>query len=197
MPSRLHRYRAVALPLILLAAPLAAQDQTLEPNATVSETNSDCTTANAHTRLSDNSDATLCDGGDGSSSESYTILLDFPTPTSNPSTTTNAQAFQCRMQKSSATGSGDPTFELELWCNGSVVEAGGTHTATSTSPVEFTETFTFSSGSCAASGSDAQLQIDVHHVGGAPAGRRSADSIDCDWDVTWASAGGRRIWLAE
>lgn len=179
--------RRLLLALFLLAAPLAAQDQTVEPDGTVSETNSDCTTANAHTRLSDNSDATLCDGGDASSAESYTLLLSFPTPTSAPSTTTDAQVFQCRAQKSS-TGGDNPTFVMNVYCGGVSHEAGTTtHTVSSTTPAEFSESWTFG-GSCTSDGSNVEIEVNVSRTGGAPTGRKSVDSIDCDWDVTYAAA---------
>lgn len=179
--------KRLLLALLLLGAPLAAQDQTVEPDGTVSETNSDCTTANAHTRLSDNSDATLCDGGDGSSSESYTILLSFPTPASAPSTTSDAQVFQCRAQKSS-TGGEDPTFTMSAYCGGVLHEAGTTaHSITSTSPAEFSESWTFG-GSCTSNGSNVEVELSIVRTGGSPAGRKSVDSIDCDWDVTYAAA---------
>jgi hypothetical protein len=180
--------RKLAL-LVLLAAPALAQDQVMEPSATPSETNTDCTTANAHTRNSDNSDATFCDGGNGSGAESYTLLFDFATPTSSPSTTTDAQQFACRFQKS-ATGD-NPDVAMNFFCNGSSVESGATQSVTSTSPSTFTESFTFSTGSCAANGSDAQLEVNVTRTGGNPSGRRSVDSIDCDWNVTWAAASSR------
>lgn len=188
--------RAPALLILLLAAPALAQDETLEPNATSSETNSDCTTANAHTRLSDNSDATLCDGGNANSSENYLLRLDFPTPLSAPSTVTDDQEFQCRVQKSSS-GGGTPTVRLDFFCNGVLVESGAEQDVTSTSPVEFSELFTFSTGSCASDGSDAQIEVDVSRTGGSPGGRKSVDSIDCDWDVTHAPAASRRrvLWI--
>ncbi len=180
---------------ILLAAfaalPVAAQDETLEPNATSAETNSDCTTSNAHTRLSDNSDSTLCDGGDGSGAESYIIRVDFPTPASNPSTSGNDQEFQCRVQKSS-TGGSSPTVVLSLYCNDVLVETGSSQFVSSTTPVEVSQLVTFSTGSCASDGSDVELQLDIARTGGSPSGRRSIDSIDCDWDVTYAAAAGAR-----
>ena len=178
------------LALFLLAAPLTAQDQTLEPTGTVSETNSDCTTSNAHTRTSDNSDATFCDGGTGSPAESYNLLMSFGTPTSSPSTITDDQAFLCRAEKSDTTaGNGDPTFTMELFCAGVSVEVGGTHTVTG-AVSEFTEAFTFG-GSCTADGSDAEIRVNVVRVGGGPSGRRSIDIMDCDWDVAWAAAASR------
>jgi hypothetical protein len=173
--------------IVLLAAPLVAQDQTLEPTGTVSETNSDCTTSDAHTRTSDNSDLTFCDGGTGSGAESYNLLLSFDTPSSGPSTTTNDQAFQCRVEKSeNSAGNGDPTFTMELYCNAAQVEAGGSHTVTG-AYAEFTETFTFSDVSCASDGSDVELLVNVVRAGGSPGGRRSIDVADCDWDVTHAA----------
>ena len=182
---------ALALVAVLfLAVPLAAQDQTLEPSGTVSETNSDCTTSNAHTRTSDNSDATFCDGGTGSPAESYNLLMSFATPTSSPSTVTDDQAFLCRAEKSDTTaGNGDPTMTMELFCAGVSVEVGGTHTVTG-AVSEFTEAFTFG-GSCTADGSDAEIRVNVVRVGGGPSGRRSIDIMDCDWDVTWAAAASR------
>ena len=178
------------LPLLaLLTLPLWAQDQTLEPTGTVSETNSDCTTSNAHTRTSDNSDLTFCDGGTGSGAESYNLLLSFDTPSSDPSTTTKDQAFQCRVEKSdNSAGNGDPTFTMELYCNAVLVEAGVSHTVTG-AYAEFTETFTFSDVSCASDGSDVELLVNVVRVGGSPGGRRSIDVADCDWDVTHAAGG--------
>lgn len=176
--------------LALLSAPLVAQDEVLEPSATAAETNSDCTTANAHTRLSDNSDATLCDGGDASSSENYTIRLSFPTPSVNPADEVDAQEFQCRFQKSSS-GGGTPTVAMSLYCNAVLVETGSTQSIISTSPVEFSELVTFG-GTCAADGSDVELHLDISRTGGSPGGRKSIDSIDCDWDVTHSSQGGRQ-----
>lgn len=186
-------FLVIAASVLWLAhgCPAQAQDATLEPNATSAETNSDCTTGNAHTRLSDNSDATLCDGGDGSGSESYTIRVDFPTPASAPSTVTDDQVFQCRFQKSSS-GGGNPTARMDLYCNDTLVETGTTtHSITSTTPAEFSESVTFG-GSCASDGSDVELHMDIARTGGSPSGRKSVDSIDCDWDVTYAPAAGAR-----
>lgn len=182
----------LALVVLLLAAPLLAQDQTLEPSGTVSETNGDCTTSDAHTRTSDNSDATLCDGGDGSGAENYNLLMSFDTPSANPSTVTDDQEFQCRAQKSSTAGNGDPSFTMDLFCGGVLRVAGNSKTVTSTSPVEFSDLFTFPSADCAADGSDAEIRTDISRAGGTPGGRRSVDMIDCDWDVTHAVAGGAR-----
>lgn len=179
------------LAVLLLAAPLAAQDQTLEPSGTVSETNSDCDGTTSWQRTSDNSDATFCDGGTGSGAESYNLLMSFDTPTNSPSTTTDDQAFLCRVEKSdTSAGNGDPTFTMELFCAGASVEVGGTHTVTG-AVSEFTENFTFG-GSCTADGSDAEIRVNVVRQGGSPGGRRSIDTMDCDWDVTWAAAGRSR-----
>lgn len=186
--------RVVALLLFLVALPVFAQDQTLEPDATVSETNSDCTTSNAHTRNSDNSDSTFCDGGTGSPAESYELVMGFPTPSANPSTSTDAQEFQCRLEKSDTTaGNGDPTATFDLFCGGVEIEAGGTtHTVTG-AMAEFSELFTFG-GACASNGSDVEIRVQVVRAGGSPGGRRSIDTADCDWDVTHASS-GRRLFV--
>lgn len=183
-----------ALLLLLLAAPALAQDQTLEPDGNVSETSTDCTGAELTSRLSDNSDATECRGGNGGTSESWTAVMSFPTPTNSPSTTTDAQTFQCRAKKSSSGGNGDPSFSMNLFCGGSSVESGASNSTTDshTSYTEFSETFTFNSGSCASDGSNVEVEINVSHQGGSPSGRRSVDISDCDWDVTWAAGGTAR-----
>ena len=188
----LRIHHAVILTLLLAVSSAFAQDQTLEPDATVSETNSDCTTSNAHTRNSDNSDLTFCDGGIGSPAESYDLLMGFPTPSDNPSTVTDDQEFQCRVEKSDTTaGNGDPTFTMDLFCGGVEIEAGGTtHTITG-AYAEFVETFTFG-GACTSDGSNVEIRVQVVRQGGSPAGRRSIDVADCDWDVIHAAAGGGR-----
>lgn len=184
--------RSLLLALLLLAAPVFAQDQTLEPSSTYSENNTDCDITTAYTRTSDNSDATMCDGGDGTTAETYTLVLEFATPTSNPDTTTDAQTFICRAQRSNTDSS--PTIRMDLACtDGTVWDTGSDQGVTADSPQDYTETFTYDSANCGTSGANAQLSVTVTRTGGSPSGRRSVDTVDCDWDVVWEAAGGRKL----
>jgi len=189
MDDDMHRlHYALALALLLFAMPAFA-DETLVPTATVSETNSDCTTSNAHTRLGDASDLTFCDGNTGSSAESYNLLVSFDTPAIAPDTG-NVQQFTCRASKSDTTaGNGNPTFTMDLYCGGVLQDTGAAKTTTGV-VATFTQLFTVD-GTCNSDGSTVELQTTITRAGGAPAGRRSIDMHQCWWDVTATAATGR------
>src|SRR3989344_103543 len=138
---------------------LAATDGA--PNATAAEAGGACTTSNAHTNMDDDVDG----GGDGnlcsadSATAAHDIRFNFNTPSGNPQTGANVQAFALLARNSQTSGNGVATVALDLYCNGSLVEAGADQSLGDTLAI-VTETWTFNAGSCASDGSDVEVLVD-------------------------------------
>lgn len=162
------------------------------PDATASVSNSDCTTGNAHTTMDDDPDSPGGDWCNATADDTdHTIRVNMATPLGNPVGTTDAQTFKIYVRKS-ATGGGDPDVELDLYCNGSLVEAGTAQAVTSTTGQLITELVTFNSGSCAIDGSDVEILITCSRSGGAPSSRRSCDFDAVEWVSDYSEAGAKR-----
>lgn len=191
--------RAGGLFLLLLAAPLAAQDQNLGPDGEdgpvlwfLTDGGTTCNTAACDAEVNELASAPD-DAEVNTATNNGVILFDFPTPSADPDSGTDAQTFQvisdrCNASGSVQSGGTDPNFDLELWCNGSKIGAdlvtGQVISDVTNQSNSFTWTLT---GGCASNGSDVQVLWQNHQAGGG--GNRRHSCIDViEWEVTHASA---------
>ena len=177
-----------ALVAIGLIAFTFASSEDVRPNATASEANGSCTTANAHTNMDDDVDS----GGDGnectasSNTADHDVRLQFNTPSTDPNTGANGQTFAL-LAKNSGTGNGVATVAMDLYCNGALVSAGSDQNLDG-SYTTLTQGWTFDTGSCATDGSDVEVLLDctADDNGG------TKNDTSCDYEaVEWrADVGG-------
>ena len=196
--------------LFLLAAPLAAQDQSLGPDgdsgtSTIFEDNcsTGCNTGQcwddineAYASSDDVMTRTVTNGA--------TIIYDFPTPSANPSTSTDAQSLDIEVSRcdddascTERTGGSDPSFSLAIYCNGSplttpqVLFSG--QAVTGIDQTHAGTTFTFDTTDCATDGSDLQVFVTYTRSGGSAANRNWACVDVIEWNVTHGAAGGDEL----
>jgi len=171
----------------------AAGTEDVIPNATATETNTTCTTANAHTTLDDDPDAP---GGDWCSADSdgvtVTIRTNMATPVdSDPvSTASEAQKVDVYVRGSKASGNGTPTLQIDYYCNGSLVESDTSNTVNSGTGEKLSATFTHT-GACASDGSDVEILIQCAPNGGVP-NEKTCDFDAVEWEATTAVAPSAR-----
>ena len=162
----------------------SGSDSTETPNGTVSLSNSDCTTGNAHTTMDDDPDspdAVWCNAtADGTN---HIMLQNFTDPAGALSGTTDAQVFALYVRRSAAAGT-NPSVTLNIYDGvncADLHEAGAAQTVTSDTGELLTEAWTSTGIS---SPSDVCVQISCARSGGAPGDRRS-----CDYDaIEWRAA---------
>ena len=200
--------RAHLIAALLLFFPLVAfgVDENLAPDGENGPTNV------FNTGLTTACSATTCEGevdedADGAADNFIvcteatdpTIRFDFPQPSLNPSTATNAQALDLIMTSTDDDGActedaagTDASFTAELYCNGSATGVVPFSFVTiATEDEDHRANFTFP-GACASNGSDFQVLFTLHGSGGSPAGRRWAAIEAVQWEVTHAAVGGAR-----
>lgn len=184
--------RWLAVLLLLLSAPVFGQEDVV-PNtdeASDSETSCDTTVEPSIDDDPDSPDGTECtaDTCTGSSASTWDFRVGFATPSGNPTTTSEDQTFVVRVKQCSA-GSGSPDVDVDLFCNGSLVEDNGVVEVSSTTYTNVSYTFTFG-GTCASDGSDVEARVTCTRGGGSPSNRRSCDVDSLEWvaNVTAASS---------
>lgn len=195
----MHRLH-YAIVLLLLPLLLGA-DEDLAPNDDLQSANwsssrgSACSTASpqCYTDVDDDPDGTP--DGAWNYDPDNEVLMDwyFPTPTSNPSTTTNAQVFDIVISKCEADGTrnaggSDPTYTLARVCTGGL---GTIESAVSVTGLNQDGGGTFTvTGQCQSDGSDVALRLTGTCNGGGP-NKRCLCVEAIEWEVTWAAVGGR------
>ena len=203
--------RLLTSALLLLAAPLVAQDQSLAPDddretGTWEVGAASCGGAACNAAACDDEVDELPASPDGNIAATITnnaaMWFDFPTPSSNPSTSAAAQNFDITVSRcgdeaganqcSPLTGGNDPSYDIAIMC-GNVVK---TTIATSVDVTgldqnDSSNTWTFTSdGDCNADGSTVRVRIKNIRSAGAAADRRDVCIEAVAWDVTHVSAGG-------
>lgn len=137
--------------------------QDVRPNATAAEAGGSCTTLTAHTTMDDDvdggGDASICTADSATAAHDIRLNMDTPTGVEAISTATNAQTFAILARNSQTSGTGVATVALDLYCNGSLVEAGADQNLGDAYAI-VTETFTFNTSSCASDGSDVEVLVD-------------------------------------
>lgn len=182
--------------LFLLALPVAAQDETLQPDAENNPStvlNDSCSTACNATTCDDD-----VDEGQGSAdglevstlTNNASIIFDFPNPASNPSGSQTMDLVMSRCDDDAScterTAGTDPPFSAWITCNGTDDTQIFNAQAVTTTDELHQGAFTFPAA-CAADGSDLGVRILLARAGGG--GNRNYSCIEAvDWDVTWASA---------
>lgn len=194
-------YRS-AIILLFSCSLCLAQDASLAPdgdsnnaNWTSSSAASTCNSAACDDDLDESPQSTDNNVVYTSTDGSF-IWFDFPTPASSPSTSTNAQTFDIATSECNGSteslGSGIPTYDISLYCNGSSVSAIATGQSITALNENDTHPFTFNSGSCASDGSDVQVAISQTCNGGGPNARCICiESVE--WEVTYASGRNRLL----
>ena len=215
--------KRLLLALFLLAAPLAAQDQSLAPNQDHAPTsawnNSSASSSCAGSTACSNS-STNCtlnvdespQSADGNiaatASNNQWVGFHFPTPTSSPSTTTDDQTFDITMSRCNASceessGGTDPSYDIEWGCTDDDVTVTSTSIATNQTITSLdmntshTWTFSAASGECVGNsdGNNVIIELKNNQAGGG-GNRRHACVEAVEWEVTHAAAGApRRLWI--
>lgn len=180
--------RRLALILLLLAAPLAAEE--VRPDGTRSVTNNNCTTANAHTTMDDDPQSPGGDWCTCPDNNNTAIVIQFASPSDDISTGTDAQTFRLFIRKDAATspGNGTPTIRMDAYDSTTLIETGGGAVITSDTGELVTETWT----SNTISGTNIEIDMVCTAAGGGP-NKRSCDFDAVEWDVALAT--GRRTML--
>lgn len=201
--------RAILAALLLLAAPLAAQDESLAPDGDEETADfrignaADCTAAACNATACDDEVDELPASPDGNIAvtvlDGRSIYFDFPTPSSSPSTTASAQNFDVTISKCNAScvenaGGGEPTYDIAILCAGVLKTTIASAVAVAGSDQNDTSnTWTFASdGDCSADGSTVQVEI-TSNRGGAGGGTRHVCVEAVEWEVTHAAAGGDEL----
>lgn len=196
--------RCLLLALLLAAAPLAAQDETITVDAENNPTdvlNDACTTACNSAACDDD-----VDEGQGSAdglevsttTNGADIIFEFTTPTDNPDPGASAQTIDLVMSRcdddancTETDSGGEPPFNAWVTCNGTnQTQIFTSETITAADQLK-TASFTFP-GPCADDGSDMGVRIQLGRAGGG-ASRRYACIEAVDWDVTWDPGTARRV----
>ncbi len=170
---------------------LGAGTEDVMPNATVSETGGSCDTSNAHTQMDNDPDSGV-DGNEclaDSDIVNHDIHFNFGTPTDGDDVDagTDAQVFAILIKHSKATGNGNPTVALDLYCNGTLRDAGADQTFTDDYTV-ISESFTFDAGNCAVDGSDVEVFIDCTAADGGGTNNDASCSYEAiEWEATTAA----------
>lgn len=200
----MRRWPIVAL--LLLAAPLAAQDESLPPDGNSSTSgwglSSDacatrCNTAACHDEIDEGigaSDNLFV----GMPSNNTLIRYTFPTPSATPSTAASAQSFRvvhtkCTTGCAEDTGGSDPTYTIALVCAGVTKATLASGVSITAADDDDTHAFTYTpDGDCDAAGANVEAAITGAFVGGG-ASRRTPCTDILVWQVTHASAAARRV----
>ena len=200
-------YRLLLALLLLLPMGALAQDETLSPDSDEEDStwlNEAGTACNAVACDDDvDEDSTAPDDNEvRTGTDAAEIFFGFPTPSSNPSTTASAQVFVAVMDRSNAagstcaaTGGSTPTYDIEVYCNGSLDQVIATAVAIASASQLTNHSWTFSDTNCATDGSDVQVNIQSHEVG-AGGGERRACIDTLEWEVTHVSVGRSRRFLS-
>lgn len=191
--------------LLLLAAPLMAQDEELAPTADATNPSdvfndacaTGCDSADCFEEINEDPDGAADDLVVATVTQSATIIFDFGTPASNVSTGASAQNFDYTMSRcdddANCTERGlgnNPTFNLDVYCGGTLDHNVVTGEAITTEDEAKATAWTFSTGgaaTCATDGSDMQVRFTLIRAGGG--GNRNYACIEnFEWEVTWAAA---------
>ncbi len=189
---------AFGLLIPLAFRPLSAQD--VRPDSTISTVGTDCTTGNAHTRLSDDPDDTWDEGNDcvdttcTESSDTFPFVGTLALPSGNPTTGTDDQVMAVRARKCDDGQSGTPELKIDIECNGTAHEDGVNQNIlwNAGEGTLVTEAWTFG-GSCATDGSDVEIEIECDSAGGGPTARVGCDLHGAEWRSSVTVAGVRRV----
>lgn len=185
--------------ILLLASPAFAADEDLAPNDDLQSANwessrgNPCSTASpqCYTDVDDDPDGTPDGAWNYDPDNDLVMDYYFPTPSSNPSTTTDAQAFdivvsKCEDDGTRNAGGSDPTYTLSRECAGlETIES-----AVAITGLNQAGGGTFSMGGCDADGGNVTLRIQGACNGGGP-NKRCLCVEAVEWEVTWAAVGGR------
>jgi hypothetical protein len=199
--------RRLALLLLLLAAPLVAQDQSLAPDDASADTtwqpdnNADCTATDCGTDTCEDHVGTAPPSDDDvvltTATNNDVMVFDFPTPSANPATTASAQNFDIIMSRCTegcveAAAGTDPNFDLEMLCSGvSKTTIFSAQSITTLDERDATNTWTYTpDGDCDAAGANVQMRITIHRAGGG-GNRRYPCIEEVEWEVTHAVASTR------
>lgn len=190
----------IILLALLLPSLAMAQDQVLAPNAEAHSANwnhdnqgTSCTGSDCFVEIDEASGSP--DGLEINTVISGAIYVgDFPTPSSSPSTDTDAQTFVLVSSSCNAAGEEDdggtnPNFSLNVNCNG--VDVLTLATATTIVGLDQVNSydFTFDDVQCAADGSDLAMRFLAGQAGGG--GNRRWGCIEAmEWEVTHGAGGG-------
>jgi len=163
--------------------------ETLLPDGLVSSANY---TSPLLSDFDDNPDTTT-DYGTYDGSGNTDVLLDFPTPTGNPTSGAGLQSFTVAVTKN-ATGGNTPAYSLELWENGLLVSVLATgNLADNTSKQTFSGTWNASSLGTA-NGSLVQIKMLQTSGGtGTPGNRRGVQVGGAKWDVEYTDPSSSNI----
>ena len=205
------KLRAILLAGLLagLVSPALAQDESLAPDGDEENANwfqDDNTACTASLQC----DTVACDASINelpaspddvvvaTITNNNTIFFDFPTPTANPSTVLNDQAFEVVVSRCTGScvedaGGTNPNYDLVRFCNG--VNKGDIVTGQAVSSLDqlLTHTWTHTTdGDCDAAGANVQIGIQNHQAGGG--GNRRHVCVEAfEWEVTHAVAGGEEM----
>lgn len=195
--------RALILIVLLAACTLAmAADEELAPTGengnsswwSQGSSSNPCSTSSCELDVDEDPDGTPDGNIVATQTDSSFLVFDFNTPGDTPATGTDAQAFHVLMSECDDTspmtesvGSGVPTYDIYLYCNGSSVSAIATGVAINSQDQSTVHTWTMNLGSCAADGSDVQVGISQTANGGGP-NKRWGCIEALEWEVTYTVA---------
>ena len=153
------------------------------PNGTVSVSNSDCTTGNAHTTLDDDPDSPggdWCEATDDGTD--HVIMLNMTDPAFTPSTGAGAQEIAVYVKKVVDATQSDPTLTINVYDGTNCAdlhETGASPSAISSGTGQLvTQTWTALGIS---GGADICVQLSCARSGGSPANRRSCSYDAVEW----------------
>lgn len=191
--------------LLVVVVPATSQDQSLAPDGDeenalwFQDDNSACTASlQCDTVACDASVNELPASPDdivvASVTNNNRIHFDFPTPSSNPSTSASAQTFEVVISRCTSVcvedaGGTDPNYDIELLCNG--ISKGDIASAQAVTGLDqlLSHAFTYTvDGDCTPDGANVQVGIQNHQAGGG-GNRRHACVEAVEWEVTHAAAG--------
>ena len=203
--------RRLLLIALLLAAPLAAQEDVLPDGDAAESVFGDTTGSNCQTlctakdcSVDVDDDPTSVDGAFLGMTATASIRFTFASPTGNPDTTASAQSIELAVHKSRAsgalcgaaqTGNQDSTYDLTLYCNGvsksGTFQQAGIPLTGGSQQDTYSWTYPSGDGDCGADG--ATVEFEVNGACAGSASQRRCMSIDAIRWVATVSAGSRRV----
>lgn len=123
------------------------------------------------------------------------VRAEFPTPTGNPTVGADLQTFRIRCRRSTTSGGNNPTLDVSLYENDSLVSSLQTGISITSTSGQIVEVSWNASLLGSADGSQVEVHLVGNRSGGSPSSRRTVEFDEIEWLVEYSVGGARRVFV--